>query len=211
MPRVLITVPGKTAQPYRFDLERQKVTIGRSSSNDISIDCPSVSGHHCDMERVDGGYILRDHDSTNGISLSGKQMAIIDLKNDIEVHVGDARFEYTLSSEELDQLDDEDFKPHAKKATPTKEKKSTSSEKTPRPKARPAVVPPPVMVSTDQGGGFFLGLLTFIFGILAFWAGLDHSYVGKQKAAGREGEFSLLQDAREGRPPALTPDQTEAQ
>ncbi|MDB4740539.1 FHA domain-containing protein, partial [Akkermansiaceae bacterium] len=64
MPRVSITIPGKNSQPYRFKLDRNKVTIGRSADNDIVIDDTSVSSTHCTMDRVDGGYILRDKNST---------------------------------------------------------------------------------------------------------------------------------------------------
>jgi pSer/pThr/pTyr-binding forkhead associated (FHA) protein len=212
MPRVAVTVPDSTPQPYRFELDRRKVTIGRSSTNDIVIDSPSVSGMHCTMERVEGGYLLRDQDSTNGLKLENEKMAVIDLRNGIEVQVGDARLAYSLSEEELDELDEEEFVPQAQKA----DKKEKSDEKdredplearaakegkrrtlSPAP-ARPTPVPLP---SASSGGGGWFALATFICGFLAFYAGLDHSYTGKQKAGGREGEISLLPDIRDGRPP----------
>jgi predicted component of type VI protein secretion system len=107
MPRVSITIPGKNSQPYRFQLDRKKVSIGRSSDNDIIINCPSVSSLHCTMERMNGGYILRDRNSTNGLKLGEDEMAVIDLRNESEVRVGDVKFDYTLSDEELDDLDQE--------------------------------------------------------------------------------------------------------
>ncbi len=212
MPRVAITVPGKNCQPYRFQLDRKKVTIGRSSDNDIIIDCPSVSSLHCTMERVDGGYILRDRHSTNGISLGEEDMVVIDLRNDSEIKVGDVKFEYTLSDEELDEIDDEDFVPHAKTAEeaagePDEKPKSKKPKKkakanvvtTSRPPASP--IAPPVLASTNQGSGALFGIALFVCGIAAFYAGLDHSYSGKQRDLGREGDFSLLSDIQNGRPP----------
>ena len=95
MPRVAITISGKSPQPYRFELSTKKVSISRSEDNDITIACPSVSSLHCTMERVDGGYILRDRHSTNGISLGDDDMAVIDLRNDSEIKVGDVKFEYS--------------------------------------------------------------------------------------------------------------------
>ena len=156
MPRVAITISGKSPQPYRFELNTKKVSIGRSEDNDITIACPSVSSLHCTMERVDGGYILRDRHSTNGISLRDEDMAVIDLRNDSEIKVGDVKFEYTLSGEELDEIDDEDFVPHAKtieeasedseeKSTPTK-KAQTNVVTAPRQPATP--FPPTVLAST---------------------------------------------------------------
>ena len=60
MPRVTITVPEKNAQPYRFQLDRPVVSLGRGSENDIAIESGSVSVHHAEMRRIEGGYELRD-------------------------------------------------------------------------------------------------------------------------------------------------------
>jgi len=68
MPRVTISVPDKTPQPYRFELEREFINIGRGGDNDIIIDNASISTQHCMIERVEGGYILRDNGSTNGLN-----------------------------------------------------------------------------------------------------------------------------------------------
>lgn len=208
MPRVAITISGKSPQPYSFELSTKKVSIGRSEDNDITIACPSVSSLHCTMERVDGGYILRDRHSTNGISLRDEDMAVIDLRNDSEIKVGDVKFEYTLSDEELDEIDDEDFVPHAKtieEASEDSEKKSTPTKKAqtnvvtaPRQPATP--FPPTVLASTNQGSGGLYSIALFVCGVAAFYAGLDHSYSGKQRDAGRKGDFSLLSDISKGRP-----------
>ena len=37
MPRVTITAPDKNPQPYRFQLDRQVVSMGRAAGNDIVI------------------------------------------------------------------------------------------------------------------------------------------------------------------------------
>lgn len=211
MPRIAITIPGRSTQPYRFNLDRKKVTIGRSPGNDIVIDCPSVSGTHCTMERVEGGYILRDLDSTNGLKLDDDKMSVIDLRNGIDVRVGDTEFEYSLSVEELDDLDEEDFIPHARKAEasgagrPDEEEedappspKRKKAKVVPAPPRQPVTTPP--LPSANTGGGFLV-FATVICGILAFYAGLDHSYSGGQRKSGREGDISLFQDIKDGRPP----------
>ena len=201
MPRVAITIPGKNPQPYRFQIDRKKVTVGRASDNDIIIDCSSVSSLHCTMERVEGGYILRDRHSTNGITLDQDDMAVIDLRNDNEVRVGDVKFEYTLSNDELDELDDEEFVPHAQKTSD--DSNELEVEKKPKvgtPVPRPAT-PVPVLASSSSDSSFLYGLALFVCGILSFYAGLDHSYSGKQRNAGRENDVSLLKDMKEGRPP----------
>ncbi len=55
MPRILITVPEKAPQPYRFPVDREFIAIGRAENNDIIIDSGSVSSEHCKIQRVEGG------------------------------------------------------------------------------------------------------------------------------------------------------------
>jgi len=104
MPRVTITVPEKNAQPYRFQLDRACVTLGRGSENDIAIDCGSVSVRHAEMKRVAGGYELWDLGSTNGIKLDGERHEMIPLHSGISVKLGDVAFDFVLSDEEQEAL-----------------------------------------------------------------------------------------------------------
>jgi hypothetical protein len=172
------------------------------------------------MERVPGGYILRDQDSTNGLKLKEDKMAVIDLRNDLEVFVGDVEFGYTLSDEELDELDEEDFVPHAKKASkkdssgrskqavdrdeeeeaPSRKPGKAMTLKTP---ARPvaSATPAPSLPSAHTGGSGFFGIVTLICGLGAFYAGLDASYRGKQEELGRKDKVSLFGDIKDGAPP----------
>lgn len=162
------------------------------------------------MERVDGGYILRDRQSTNGIKLDEDEMAVIDLRNDSKVRVGDVKFDYTLSDEELDDLDDEEFVPHAKKAHEANEEpevaRKPANKKKPKanvvttPNRSASPIPPPVLASSSQSGSGLFTLATAVCGILAFVAGLGSSYSRDQRKAGRTGEISLLVDIREGQP-----------
>ena len=214
MPRVSITIAGKNSQPYRFTLDRKKVSIGRGADCDIVIDCPSVSSLHCTMERVDGGYILRDRKSTNGITLDEEAMVVIDLRNNNDVKVGDVEFGYELSDEELDDLDEEEFVPQEKKMSEVIEKakkaKGPDNQKTLGKVASGGPPPPPqTMVqpmlasSNSDNGGFLFAVAVFVCGGAAFVAGMSNSYSGSQRKLGREGEISLVQDIREGRPPLV--------
>jgi len=118
MPRVTISEPGKTPQPYRFKLERATIDIGRGSDNDIIIECGSCSTHHCVMQRVEGGYILKDAGSTNGIKQDESLMEIIDLYDGMEVLVGDVPLTFNLSDEELQSLNEEEFEAHQRRKLP---------------------------------------------------------------------------------------------
>ncbi len=115
MPRILITMPDKDTQPYRFGLERKVVTFGRSADNDIVLDTQSVSGSHAEMRRVDGGYVLANQGSTNGMKLKGRVMKHIVLNSGMRVEFGEVIFDFSLSPEELEVLNgekgaEEDFK-----------------------------------------------------------------------------------------------------
>ncbi len=107
MPRVTITIAEKGPQPYRFDLKREIVTIGRGLDNDIVVACGSVSGKHSEMRRVEGGYHLIDVGSTNGIKVDGVRQQKVSLKNGMTVKLGDVEFGFTLNEEELALIDTE--------------------------------------------------------------------------------------------------------
>lgn len=98
MPRITITVPGKKAQPYIFKPERENVQIGRGSSNDIVIDCASISTLHAELVKVDDGYELRDLGSTNGIKKDGKRQDKTRLEDGDVLKLGDVEFKFALAT-----------------------------------------------------------------------------------------------------------------
>jgi len=222
MPRVCITVPGKNAQPYRFSLERKIVRLGRAADNDIIIDCPSVSSHHCEMRRVEGGYVLQDLDSTNGIKVDGDRMEILDLENDNEVMVGDAELDFELTSEELAELGDENHTPQGKRKLPpvdaddegpsddqdAKESKKSDDgdEDAPKKKKAPVKKREPVAPVQPSGGLNFLISLVFIaLAIAVFWAGMSMKHNHPDNWPGR----SLWNDLRGKEQPAQAPAEPE--
>lgn len=138
MPRLTIAVPDKVAQPYRFSLDRQIVYFGRGDDNDIHIDSPSVSSEHAVMERIIGGYILTDLGSTNGIKLNGERVNKIHLRNDQNIHIGDAEFTFQLSDEEMSALRKEDPTSHL-----------PPIDEPPPPQKQPEEMSPPVPTSPE--------------------------------------------------------------
>jgi len=117
MPRINISQPNKDDQPYRFDMKRMRVMVGRSSENDITIEHRSVSKAHCFVDRMKGGFVLLDNGSTNGIKFNGKREEMITLTNGMEVEIGDVPMTFTLTDEECDQLTEERFKERKEKET----------------------------------------------------------------------------------------------
>ncbi len=164
MPRVTITVPDKNAQPYRFQLDREVVTLGRGSENDIAIDSGSVSVNHAEMRRVEGGYELHDVGSTNGIKLDGLRLLSIPLHNGAEVHIGDVAFDFMLTEEELETLATERPGSTTQSFIVRDEEIAASG---PKPARQPVTY-----VATSSGGGFGATLLFVFFAVIAFYAGL---------------------------------------
>ncbi len=183
MPRVTITVPEKNAQPYRFQLDRQVVTLGRGSENDIAIECGSVSVNHAEMHRISGGYELRDAGSTNGIKLDGTRRDVIPLRNGATVKLGDVAFDFLLSDEELSALARE--KPDQESPITREPEESPSKSAADKiAKQREAYV-----TTTSSGIGFGAVLMFLILAAAAFFAGMA---IRHQKETGR----SLIQDMR---------------
>ena len=174
MPRVTITVPERTPQPYRFQLDRQKVNMGRGSENDIVIDCGSVSVRHAVMERLEGGYQLRDLGSTNGIKLEGVVKDIIPLRHGLSVKIGDVAFDFTLTEEEREALARE--KP-PEESPIVREEYSGQAPK--RAAHRPAPAAHRPLASAQQpsaAASFGMVLLFMLLSAGAFFAGLYIRY-----------------------------------
>ena len=166
MPRVTITVPEKNAQPYRFHLDREVVSLGRGSENDIAIESGSVSVHHAEMRRIEGGYELRDVGSTNGIKLDGVRHEVIALRSGSTVKIGDVSFDFLLTDEEREAL--------------SRERPSEPSPILREPEMAPMKELPQRMsyapAPSSGGTGFGAMLLFLILAAAAFFAGLAVRY-----------------------------------
>ena len=57
-----------------FRLEKEIVTLGRDSANDIVIGDPQVSRYHLRLLRREADYHIEDLDSTNGVRIAGKRI-----------------------------------------------------------------------------------------------------------------------------------------
>jgi pSer/pThr/pTyr-binding forkhead associated (FHA) protein len=195
MPRVTITVPEKTSQPYRFQLDRQVVTLGRGSENDIAIDSGSVSVNHAEMHRVGGGYELRDVGSTNGIKLDGVRHEVIPLTNGKSVKIGDVAFDFLLSDEELAALAGEK---RSELPPIVKERDLPAPPVSPRPAK--------VVIQTQSSSGVGAALLFLILAAAAFFTGLAVRY--QKETGGSFLEAIRVKLAAESAPATPTPSAT---
>jgi pSer/pThr/pTyr-binding forkhead associated (FHA) protein len=57
-----------------YELNKDIVALGRDITNDIVINDPEVSRHHCRLTRTPTGYTLEDLGSTNGSFVNGQRL-----------------------------------------------------------------------------------------------------------------------------------------
>lgn len=91
----------KKSEAFRFPLKEDKVSIGRSTDNDISLPDPFCSGRHAFIYFSDSFFRLRNDKSKNGTFLNGKKiLSETKLTKGDEILVGSTRivFDKELSS-----------------------------------------------------------------------------------------------------------------
>jgi hypothetical protein len=57
-----------------YDLNKGIITLGRDITNDIVINDPEVSRHHCRLTQGGGGFTIEDLGSTNGTFINGQRL-----------------------------------------------------------------------------------------------------------------------------------------
>lgn len=83
MPTIKILSGEETGRIYEWNAGTG-IRIGRNSANDFVIPSASVSGEHCFIEPCDGGWRIKDNDSTNGTRLNDQPISMAMLhRNDV--------------------------------------------------------------------------------------------------------------------------------
>jgi ubiquitin-protein ligase len=70
-------------------LHLERTTIGRAPDNSIQLAYNSVSSHHAELMKTEGGFILQDLNSTNGTTLNGSPIGQSTLKHGDRVSFGE--------------------------------------------------------------------------------------------------------------------------
>ena len=65
-----------------------RTSIGHASDNSIQLSHNSISGHHAELIETESGFVLRDLNSTNGVTLNGSRINHASLKNGDRVCFG---------------------------------------------------------------------------------------------------------------------------
>jgi len=72
MPKLLLKFNAAVIKEIPFD--KDSLTVGRKPDNDIVIDNPAISGHHCRISVQGGTYFVEDLESTNGTFVNEKRV-----------------------------------------------------------------------------------------------------------------------------------------
>ena len=157
MAKLVLSLSGAVLGEYELNTER--VTIGRKPDNDIPIDNLAVSGKHALIITILDDSFLEDLGSTNGTYVNGKLVKKHALKNGDVIAIGKHELKYI---NEHATADDDEFE-----KTMIIRPGSASAAVAAAQAAEKAGAAAPSAASPVAGGGMPLGRLTVLNGPIA--------------------------------------------
>ncbi len=94
--RAYLLVHTENGAPVQFDLGGALISIGRASDNDVIVDDPLVSRHHCQLKLQHGAYSFADLGSRNGSFVNGQPVSEVALGPGDRIEVGDTDIEFQV-------------------------------------------------------------------------------------------------------------------
>ena len=82
MPRLFVY--SRKGKFFQLSFKEEKITIGRSSANEVVVKDPYSSNQHAFIYPTDRGYVLRDNNSKNGTFLNSER-----IRGEVELNKGD--------------------------------------------------------------------------------------------------------------------------
>lgn len=92
--RAFLMVSTRGSFPVQFDLGGPLIGIGRASDNDVIVDDPMVSRHHCQLKLQHGAYGFTDLGSRNGSTVNGEPVSQVALGPGDVIRIGDTEIEF---------------------------------------------------------------------------------------------------------------------
>jgi len=93
---LLVATDGQPA--VQFDLGGPLITVGRASDNDVIVDDPLVSRHHCQLKLQHGAYGFVDLGSRNGSTVNGQGVQEVALGPGDVIRIGTTSIEFGVHS-----------------------------------------------------------------------------------------------------------------
>ena len=94
--RAYLVVQTDGGSAARFDLGGALIAVGRADDNDVIVDDPQVSRHHCQLKLQHGAYSFADLGSRNGSSVNGQPVSQIALGPGDIIRIGDTEIEFQV-------------------------------------------------------------------------------------------------------------------
>jgi FhaA, N-terminal domain/FHA domain len=92
--RAYLLVATDDQPPVQFELGGPLITVGRASDNDVIVDDPLVSRHHCQLKLQHGAYGFVDLGSRNGSQVNGQAVQEIALGPGDLIRIGNTSIEF---------------------------------------------------------------------------------------------------------------------
>ena len=100
MSKVVLSFNGNTVKEY--ELDKEVLTIGRKSDNDIHIENLAVSGNHAKILTILNDSFIEDLDSTNGTFIGDNKITRHTLQNGETIVIGKHELKYINESAAAD-------------------------------------------------------------------------------------------------------------
>lgn len=94
--RAYLLVSTRGSRSVQFDLGGPLIGIGRASDNDVIVDDPMVSRHHCQLRLQQGAYGFTDLGSRNGSTVNGQPVSQVALGPGDVIRIGDTEIEFQV-------------------------------------------------------------------------------------------------------------------
>jgi len=129
MAKLVLSFNGDVVKEY--ELDKELLTIGRKSNNDIHIDDLAVSNTHAEILTILNDSFIEDLDSTNGTFVNGNKITKHALHNGESIIIGKHELKYIDASAESGESDFEKtmiIRPDTEGKTETQEDDKDSEE-----------------------------------------------------------------------------------
>ncbi len=101
---VKIVVMTGASAGQSFNIDRERVTMGRGPGVDFAVDNPEMSRQHAAIEYSARNFQIRDLGSTNGIFINGKHVQAGAIRHGDRFEMGSQKFQLVI--EEKDEAPD---------------------------------------------------------------------------------------------------------
>ena len=97
-------------EPKSYFLNKEVITVGKLTTNDLQLNENSVSRNHCIFEKNIDGYKIIDMDSTNGTYVNGKKIKEKPLRENDNITIGRTTLKFLIVSKDDSFTEENDQK-----------------------------------------------------------------------------------------------------